>query len=119
MAIAMFLITAAIVASFIIVSLNDTETEVKEFADPIADQISRLDSISKRDQYLASKRGSSINITIFDSNGNAVGDTSDKELKYQSLSFDEQIEVYEENTPLVMKKIIEDYLSEIIWKIEY
>ena len=79
-------------ASFIVVSLNDTETEVKEFAEPIADQISRLDSISKRDQYLASKRGSSINITIFDSNGNAVGDTSDKELKYQSLSFDEQIE---------------------------
>ena len=91
MALAMFVITAAIVGSFIIVSLNDTETEVKEFADPIADQISRLDSISKRDQYLASKRGNTINITIFDSTGNAVGDTSNKELKYQSLDFDDQV----------------------------
>ena len=28
--------------------------------------------------------------------------------------FDEQIEVYEENTPIVMKKIIEDYLPEVL-----
>ena len=27
---------------------------------------------------------------------------------------DEQEEVYEENTPLVMKKLIEDYLSEVL-----
>jgi len=27
---------------------------------------------------------------------------------------DEQVEVYEENTPIVMKKIIEDYLSEVL-----
>ena len=38
---------------------------------------------------------------------------SDRPMK-NSDGFDEQLEVYEENTPLVMKKIIEDYLSEII-----
>ena len=80
MAIAMFLITAAIVGSFVIVSLNDTETEVKEFADPVVDQISRFDSITKRDKFLADKRGGAINITIFNSNGDAVGDTAVKEL---------------------------------------
>ena len=91
MAIAMFLITAAIVGSFVIVSLNDTETEVKEFADPVVDQISRFDSITKRDKFLADKRGGAINITIFNSNGDAVGDTSVKELKDQTLFFDDQV----------------------------
>ena len=38
---------------------------------------------------------------------------SDRPMKDEN-SFDEQIEVYEENTPIVMKKIIEDYLSEVI-----
>lgn len=38
---------------------------------------------------------------------------SDRPMK-DSNSYDEQVEVYEENTPLVMKKLIEDYLSEVI-----
>lgn len=38
---------------------------------------------------------------------------SDRPMK-NSEGFDEQIDVYEENTPIVMKKIIEDYLPEVL-----
>lgn len=38
---------------------------------------------------------------------------SDRPMK-DNNGFDEQLEVYEENTPLVMKKLIEDYLPEVI-----
>lgn len=38
---------------------------------------------------------------------------SDRPMKGED-GYDEQIEVYEENTPIVMKKIIEDYLPEVI-----
>ena len=38
---------------------------------------------------------------------------SDRPIK-DSDGFDEQEEVYEENTPLVMKKLIEDYLMELV-----
>ena len=38
---------------------------------------------------------------------------SDRPMK-ETDGYDEQIDVYEENTPIVMKKIIEDYLSEVI-----
>ncbi|MBQ9024281.1 MAG: 5'-methylthioadenosine/S-adenosylhomocysteine nucleosidase [Bacilli bacterium] len=38
---------------------------------------------------------------------------SDRPMK-NSDGLDEQIDVYEENTPLVMKKLIEDYLPEVI-----
>ena len=38
---------------------------------------------------------------------------SDRPIKNNS-DFDEQVDVYEENTPIVMKKIIEDYLPEVI-----
>ncbi len=38
---------------------------------------------------------------------------SDRPMK-DSTGFDEQIDVYEENTPIVMKKIIEDYLPEVL-----
>ena len=37
---------------------------------------------------------------------------SDRPVK-SSNEFDEQVDVYEENTPIVMKKIIEDYLPEV------
>lgn len=38
---------------------------------------------------------------------------SDRPMK-NSDGFDEQVDVYEENTPIVMKKIIEDYLPEVL-----
>jgi len=38
---------------------------------------------------------------------------SDRPMKNND-GLDEQVEVYEENTPIVMKKIIEDYLSEVL-----
>ena len=91
MAIAMFLITAAIVGSFIIVSLNDTETEVKEFSDVIVDQVTRFDSLNKMENFIASKRGSTINITIYNSKGEVIGDTSLYELKDTTLNFDESV----------------------------
>ena len=30
------------------------------------------------------------------------------------MHFDEQVEVYEENVPIVMKKILENYFTEVI-----
>ena len=93
MAIAMFIITVAIVGSFVIVSLNDTETEVKEFAEPLVDQISRLEDLNRLEIFVANKHGSSIRMTIFNSNGEAIGDTYDRdELIDTTLDFDEQIE---------------------------
>ena len=38
---------------------------------------------------------------------------SDRPIK-DNTDFDEQVDVYEENTPIVMKKIIEDYLPEVL-----
>ena len=38
---------------------------------------------------------------------------SDRPMK-NSDGFDEQVDVYEENTPIVMKKMIEDYLPEVL-----
>ncbi len=38
---------------------------------------------------------------------------SDRPMK-NNEGFDEQVDVYEENTPIVMKKIIEDYLPEVL-----
>ena len=92
MAIAMFLVTAAIVGSFIIVSLNETEKEVKEFADPIVDQVSRLDNLGRLDMFIANKQGSSIKMTIFNSKGDVIGDTYNKShLKNTTIFFDNQI----------------------------
>ncbi len=92
MAIAMFLVSAAIVAAFIVVSLNQTEQEVKEFSEPVVDQISRLDNLGRLDVFVANKQGSSIRITIYNSNGDAAWDTYNKsELKYTDIYFDDQI----------------------------
>ena len=38
---------------------------------------------------------------------------SDRPIK-DNVDYDEQVDVYEENTPIVMKKIIEDYLPEVL-----
>ena len=93
MAIAMFLISAIIVGAFIIVSLNDTETEVKEFAEPVVDQLSRVDTITKREAFIAQKKGSSIRITLFNSDGEAIDDTDGIDnLIHTNLTFDDQIE---------------------------
>ena len=91
MAIAVFLITAAVVGSFIVVSLNDTETEVKEFSDVIVDQVTRFDSLNKMESFIAQKKGITINITIYNSKGEAIGDTSLYELKDTTLFFDDSI----------------------------
>ena len=92
MALAMFVITAAIVGSFAIVSLNDTETEVKEFAEPIADQVSRVESLMRLDMLIANKQGSSIRMTVFSPSGDVIGDTYDVDsIKEKNLSFDPQL----------------------------
>ena len=44
---------------------------------------------------------------------NVIKGISDRPVK-DSDDFDEQVDVYEENTPIVMKKIIEDYLPEVL-----
>ena len=43
---------------------------------------------------------------------NVIKGISDRPMR-NSQGFDEQVDVYEENTPIVMKKIIEDYLPEV------
>ena len=88
----MFIATAAIVGAFILVSLNDTETEVHEFSEPIIDQISRLDNISRLSLFIANKRGSSIRMTIFNSDGDVIEDTFDRtKLKENTIFFDDNI----------------------------
>ena len=94
MAIAMFVVTVAIVGAFIIVSLNDTETEVHEFSEPIVDQISRLDNISRLSLYIANKKGSSIKITVINSAGEVIEDTNDKtDLKHNDILYDEMAKI--------------------------
>lgn len=44
---------------------------------------------------------------------NVIKGVSDRPVK-DSDDFDEQVDVYEENTPIVMRKIIEDYLPEVL-----
>ncbi len=44
---------------------------------------------------------------------NVIKGISDRPVK-DSDDFDEQVDVYEENTPIVMKKIIEDYFPEVL-----
>ncbi len=44
---------------------------------------------------------------------NVIKGVSDRPMKNED-GFDEQLDVYEENTPIVMRKIIEDYLFEVI-----
>ncbi len=93
MSLTMFIITAAIVGSFAIVSLNDTETEVKEFAEAISDQVSRAESLMRLDMLISNKQGSSIRMTVFSPSGEAIGDTHDiEQLKERNLSFDPQTE---------------------------
>ena len=93
MSLTMFIITAAIVGSFAIVSLNDTETEVKELAEPISDQISRAESLMRLDMLISNKQGSSIRMTVFSPSGEAIGDTHDiEQLKDRTLKFDPQVE---------------------------
>ena len=93
MAIAMFLVTAAIVGSFVLVSLKDTEHTVKEFSEPIVDQVTRLDNISRLSLFVANKHGSSIKMTIFNSDGDAIEDTHDKaKLKQTNLNYDSYIQ---------------------------
>ncbi len=93
MSVTMFIITAAIVGSFAIVSLNDTETEVKEFAEAISDQVSRVESLMRLDMLISNKQGSSIRMTVFSPSGEAIGDTHDiEQLKERNLSFDPQTE---------------------------
>ena len=92
MAIAMFVVSAAIVGAFVIVSINETEEEVKEFAGPIVNQVSGLDSVTRLDQFIGNKHGSTIRMTIFNSSGEAIGDTHDiNQLKETTLSFDPQV----------------------------
>ncbi len=92
MAIAMFFITAAIVGAFVIVNLHDAETEVREFAEPTVDQLSRVESLIKLDSFIANKRGSTIRMTIFSSSGDVINDTSGVEhVKESTIFFDEQI----------------------------
>ena len=93
MSLTMFIITAAIVGSFAIVSLNDTETEVKEFAEAISDQVSRVESLMRLDMLISNKQGSSIRMTVFSPSGEAIGDTHDiEQLKERNLNFDPQTE---------------------------
>ena len=93
MSLTMFIITAAIVGSFAIVSLNDTETEVKEFAEAISDQVSRVESLMRLDMLISNKQGSSIRMTVFSPSGEAIGDTHDiEQLKERNLKFDPQTE---------------------------
>ena len=44
---------------------------------------------------------------------NVIKGITDRPIK-NSDGFDEQVEVYKENVPIVMKKIIEDYLPEVV-----
>ena len=44
---------------------------------------------------------------------NVIKGITDRPIK-DSVEFDEQVDVYKENVPIVMKKIIEDYLSEVL-----
>ncbi|MBP3635104.1 MAG: hypothetical protein J6J17_01415 [Bacilli bacterium] len=44
---------------------------------------------------------------------NIIKGISDRPMKSEN-GYDEQLEVYEENTPIVMKKVIEDYLPEVL-----
>lgn len=92
MAIAMFVLTAAIVGAFTIVSLNDTETEVHEFADIMVREISRQDNISRLSLFIANRHSSTIRITIINSDGDVIEDTFNKaELKENTIFFDDDI----------------------------
>ncbi len=74
-AVALFLLTALIIVSFVVISQNYTKESVDKSAQTTIEQVEHLDNLNDLDRFLFYKRGTSITCTIINSSGTVYGDT--------------------------------------------
>ena len=74
-AVALFLLTALIIVSFVVISQNYTKESVDKSAQTTIEQVEHLDNLNDLDRFLFYKRGTSITCTFISSSGTVYGDT--------------------------------------------